>query len=134
MFDKTYFVFVYGTLKKGHAASMFLENSKFIGTAVTTPEYTLYGSVFYPGMIFEQNDQGIEGEIYLINGITKLRLDLYEGVANGLFEDIPIKIQSVKFADEFSNIAKQVMLSEVEVISYLYRGSLNKFKKINSWR
>ena len=134
MSDINYYCFVYGTLKRGCYASKFLKTSKFLGVATTTKDYTLYGSNFYPGMILEKNNNGIEGEVYLIDNTTKLKLDLYEGVSFGLFKNIAISLQYFDFTEEFSDIIEKIIKKEIEVLAYLYQGSLNNFKKISVWR
>ena len=74
-------VFTYGTLKKGFHNHYLLEDSKFIGEAVTKNKYGLYPSVCgsFPFALKSKNDIEIIGEVYDVDNYTLARLDALEG-------------------------------------------------------
>ena len=93
-------VFVYGTLKRGGSNHRFLAGQQFLGEARTAPGYTLYALGDYPGMVRAANDQtGVTGEIWAIDATCLDQLDKLEGVAEGLYERVPVKL-SPPFADQ----------------------------------
>ena len=71
-------LFVYGSLKKGHKHhSMLGKDSVFIGKVETEPDYLLYDTGPYPGMIQVKQGEGraIEGELYRLQPKQMLALD-----------------------------------------------------------
>ncbi len=74
-------VFTYGTLKKGFRNHYLLEDSKYIGDAVTKNKYGLFPSVCggFPFAIKSYSDTEIFGELYDINKETLEKLDYLEG-------------------------------------------------------
>ena len=104
-------VFVYGTLKRGGSNHAWLASQQFLGAARTAPGFTLYLLGDYPGMVRVANDQaGVTGEVWLVDDACLQQLDELEGVAEGLYERVPIKPAS-PFDDQ-------------PVETYLYLGSL----------
>jgi gamma-glutamylcyclotransferase (GGCT)/AIG2-like uncharacterized protein YtfP len=86
-------LFVYGTLKRGGANHPLMAGQKFLGTARTTPGFTLYDLDGYPGMIATADDHdGVKGEVWAVDDATLARLDEFEGLAEGLYrrERIPL--------------------------------------------
>ena len=83
-----YYVFVYGSLKKGYENSHYLTNSKFIGNAISAnPEFQMY-SVHegYPALT--KGDEFVKGEIYEINDEKLKDLDRLEGYPNYYNRDV----------------------------------------------
>lgn len=72
------FLFVYGTLKKGFTGNLLLEDSEFIGEAITYLDYTLYDSGFYP-MLIDKPTAPVVGELYWIKPDMVSQVDEYEG-------------------------------------------------------
>jgi len=74
-------LFVYGTLKSGHARSGLLEGQTLQGKAVTVPEYRMYNCGSYPALVYDpENGEEIEGELWEIDNELLHRLDRVEGV------------------------------------------------------
>lgn len=93
-------VFVYGTLKRGGRNHAFLSGQHFISVARTAPGYTLYSLGDYPGMVRSPDDQnGVIGELWTVDSACLKSLDELEGVAEGLYERVPIKL-TPPFADQ----------------------------------
>ena len=71
-------VFVYGTLKQGGQLHRALEESEFIGEAVTDPEFTMINLGWYPGVL-HVGETKIHGEVFNIDDDTLKALDRIEG-------------------------------------------------------
>jgi gamma-glutamylaminecyclotransferase len=86
MSDERLLVFVYGTLKRGGANHLYLVNQRFLGETRTQPGFRLYDLGGYPGMIAHIDDrQGVAGEVWSIDARTLQKLDVLEGLAEGLY-------------------------------------------------
>ena len=86
-------VFVYGTLKRGGGNHRHLRGQKFLGPARTGPGVTLYALGEYPGMVSDPYDTaGVEGELWAVDDACLRRLDLLEGVAEGLYQRVRIAL------------------------------------------
>lgn len=70
-------VFVYGTLRKGFGNNVLLDESDFLGDAITVGAYSMYEQgIPYVSPIGEQR---IYGEVYSVGGDTLAQLDSLEG-------------------------------------------------------
>ncbi len=78
-------LFVYGTLKRGLCRHSFLADSQFKGLGKSTGSYRMVSVGDYPGLIHEPNGRPISGEVYQVDDETLRRLDIVEGVAEGLY-------------------------------------------------
>ena len=76
-----FLIFVYGTLKKGFNNNYLLNNSKFIGEAITIEKYALYQSGI-PFVIKDKSVSKIHGEVYSVDSETLNILDDLEGHPN----------------------------------------------------
>lgn len=81
-------------------------NSQFCGSARTTKAYQLFDMGGFPGMVPLKDGTGVSGEIYDVSETTKMRLDRYECVDNGLFrfEEIELEDGSKAHAYIFNRI------------------------------
>ena len=92
-------VFLYGTLKRGGGNHALLAGQQLLGPARTPPGFTLYSLGDYPGMVRSPGDTtGVVGELWAVDDTCLQQLDELEGVAEGLYERVPIK-----FAPPFAN-------------------------------
>jgi gamma-glutamylaminecyclotransferase len=83
-------VFVYGTLKRGGANHAHLAGQTFVATARTTAGLTLYSLGEYPGLVAVPSDtDGVTGELWAVDAACLARLDILEGVAEGLYAREP---------------------------------------------
>ena len=82
----TYDVFVYGTLRRGGAYhQQYLRESTCLRSSYRLPHYALYDYAgLYPFMIPEQGS-AVWGEVYRIDEATKIALDEFEDVSEGLY-------------------------------------------------
>ncbi len=88
-------VFVYGTLKRGGDNHHYLAYQQFLGAARTPAGYTLYSLGDYPGMVRAPADTaGVTGELWVVDDTCLRQLDLLEGVNEGLYERVTIKLAS----------------------------------------
>ena len=93
-------VFVYGTLKWGGRNHRYLAGQQFLGEAHTPPGYTVYSLGDYPGMVrAPHNQEGVSGEVWSVDAVCLAGLDQLEGVAEGLYERVPLKL-APPFADD----------------------------------
>jgi len=88
-------LFVYGTLKSGGSHHHHLAGQTLLGPAHTVPGYTLY--LFhighdYPGMVRSPEAIGVSGEVWEVEKDCLARLDVYEGVPEGLYERVPVAL------------------------------------------
>ncbi len=92
------YIFVYGTLKRGHknpAAKWFHERAEFVTTARTVGSLIDLGE--YPGFLLE-GDSEIKGEVFKFKSPEVLAfLDKYEAVEEGLYKRVKLPcIQGIK--------------------------------------
>jgi gamma-glutamylcyclotransferase (GGCT)/AIG2-like uncharacterized protein YtfP len=76
--DDRELLFVYGTLKRGHANHAQLAEARFLGEARTAPGYALYRAGPYPALA-SGGAAGVTGELYAVPGPSFRRLDEFEG-------------------------------------------------------
>ena len=105
-------VFVYGTLKRGCRNQPYLAGQQFLGEAGTTSGFTLFSLGDYPGMVRSADaSHYVAGEVWAVDAACLSKLDELEGVAEGLYERVPLKL-APPFADQM-------------VETYLYLQSLD---------
>lgn len=93
-------LFVYGTLKRGCCNHAQMAGQEFIGPIRTVPGYTLYDLGGYPAIAPDETDKlGVAGEIWRVNEAGLHRLDLFEGVHEGLYQRKRIALQA-PFAEQ----------------------------------
>jgi len=80
-------VLVYGSLKKGFGNHHILENARFLGKAVTSPEFTMLHLGGFPGIV-RGGETAITGEVYEVDAATLRRLDRLEGHPNFYRRDV----------------------------------------------
>jgi gamma-glutamylcyclotransferase (GGCT)/AIG2-like uncharacterized protein YtfP len=75
-------VFVYGTLRRGGAGTMSIRfpNSKFIADARVSG--SLYDLGAYPGLLANESNSAVIGEVYEVDDETLNRLDDFEASSN----------------------------------------------------
>lgn len=71
-------IWVYGSLKRDHGNGRLLKTSRFLGTAISEPEFTLLNLGSFPGIVRE-GTTAIHGEVYEVDDETLQRLDRLEG-------------------------------------------------------
>lgn len=100
--NSTQTIFVYGTLKRGDCRHHLLMKQHFLGEATTVPDYLLINLGSYPGLVEcgQGDGRSIQGELYQVSHATLQRLDLEEGVAEGLYERRSIRLQN-SYQDHF---------------------------------
>lgn len=72
-------MFVYGTLRRGEVNHRYLDSAVFVGEARTDANFTLVDLGGYPGLWLGGNT-AITGELFDVDLITLIRLDLFEEV------------------------------------------------------
>ena len=104
-------LFVYGTLKRECSNHAQLAGQTFIGMARTPPGYRLYDLGGYPGIAVRPEDrEGVVGEVWSVDDAALERLDLFEGVHEGLYRRVPLPLLP-PFADK----SVQAYISELSV-------------------
>lgn len=77
------FVFVYGSLKKGFHNNKLLEDSTFLGAAITEDMYDMFSYGSFPAVVEDGTSYKIKGEVYYVSDETLKDLDMLED--NGRF-------------------------------------------------
>ncbi|MEW4489049.1 gamma-glutamylcyclotransferase family protein [Thalassoglobus sp. JC818] len=113
-------LFVYGTLQRGDCRNYLLKEQEFLGGAVTLPKYRLFDLGAYPGLTQSQGaGEPVHGELWRITDQCRARLDIEEGVDEGLYSLKPIEIQS-----SLNPIA------EADVVAYFYLGDTSQARPL----
>ena len=94
MDDFSQLIFVYGSLKRGHALHALLQGQLYLGDAVTQPLYRLFDLGSYPGLVEWPDGLGICGEVYQVDLDCLRRLDEAEGVYERLYARRRIYLQT----------------------------------------
>lgn len=86
-------IFVYGTLQRGEANHARLGDATFLGPAETAPGFALYSLGDFPGLVAEAGGAGtVTGEVWSVRPATLAALDVFEGVAAGLYARVPVPL------------------------------------------
>ena len=72
------YVFVYGTLKKGHGNNYLLQEAEYLGKAITYKRFRLF-DVGFPYAVPSKDGARIRGEVYKVNPEIMQALDWLEG-------------------------------------------------------
>jgi gamma-glutamylcyclotransferase (GGCT)/AIG2-like uncharacterized protein YtfP len=85
-------VFVYGTLRRGSARSMSIRfpNSKFIADAKVTGR--LYDLGAYPGLLVDESNALVVGEVYEVDDETLNELDDFEASSDYWRKQVEISL------------------------------------------
>lgn len=87
------YLFVYGTLKRGHSRSALLRDEEFIGPAKTVPEFTLVDCGQFPGLVSRPTEGvPVEGELWRVSQSCLSRLDEIECLNDKLYARLPIRL------------------------------------------
>ena len=108
------YLFVYGTLKRGHCRAFALQAEQFVGVARTAARYRLYDCGDYPALVADPDGRSIEVELYRISPEIYPTLDELEGVELGLYHR--------------AEIALLAPYQELTSIGYLYDRPVAKFR------
>jgi gamma-glutamylcyclotransferase (GGCT)/AIG2-like uncharacterized protein YtfP len=85
-------VFVYGTLRSGDAGAMSIRfpNSKFIADAKVSG--SLYDLGAYPGVLVNESNSLVVGEVYEVDDETLRKLDEFEASSNYRRKQVEISV------------------------------------------
>ena len=85
-------VFVYGTLRRGGAGAMSIRfpNSKFIADARVSGN--LYDLGAYPGLLLDESNSLVVGEVYEVDDETLNRLDEFEASSSYRRKQVEISL------------------------------------------
>ena len=86
-------LFVYGTLRSGGVAAWLLRGCRLVGPGAVAG--TLYDLGAYPALVLGE-DSRVEGEVWRCPPGLLVRLDEYEGVAEGLFGRTEVEAAGVR--------------------------------------
>lgn len=89
-------VFAYGTLRRGGAGAMSTRfpSSKFIAEA--TVRGSLYDLGAYPGLLLNEADSLVTGEVYEVDDETLNKLDEFEATSHYLRQQVEISLNNEK--------------------------------------
>jgi hypothetical protein len=110
-------LFVYGTLKRGGSNHHHLAGQTFLGPARTAQGFTLFSLGAYPGLVAAPTDtRGVTGELWSVDATCLARLDVLEGLAEGLYRRAPIALSPTVAG---THAATSPALSAAETYFYL---------------
>lgn len=91
-----HFVFIYGTLRQGSAGSMSTRfpNSKFIAEAKVNG--SLYDLGSYPGLLLDESNATVVGEVYEVDDDLVNQLDEFEGSSNYVRKQVEVSFAGQK--------------------------------------
>ncbi|MFK7789319.1 MAG: gamma-glutamylcyclotransferase [Phycisphaeraceae bacterium] len=93
---ETNHLFIYGTLKRGDVRAPLLNGQHFIGDVRTEPSYRLFDTGEYPALVEAEPlglvARSIRGELWKVDAACLVRLDLEEGLDEGLYARQSIKL------------------------------------------
>jgi len=112
-------VFVYGTLKRGFARHYALSTQTFLGPATTRAGFRLYNLGSYPGLVRCEDGASIEGELYDVDDSCLEKLDVIEGVDQGLYRRDVVQLLD-PWIDE-------------PALTYIYLQSTDGYAEISVW-
>ncbi len=93
--DNLPIIFVYGTLKRGDCRHHAMAHHQFLSEAITQPLYRLFNLGSYPGLVeVSENGNEVQGELYAIDPDRLGEIDEIEGVDVGLYQRVPVQLQS----------------------------------------
>ncbi|MGB0767283.1 MAG: gamma-glutamylcyclotransferase family protein [Phycisphaeraceae bacterium] len=87
--DDRFELFVYGTLKRGDVRAPLLDGQRYLGPAKTAAAYRLFDTGDYPALVEARPlgliGRSIGGELWAVDAACLDRLDVEEGVDEGLY-------------------------------------------------
>lgn len=86
-------IFVYGTLKRGQCRHAALAGQRFLEEAATEPLYRLYDCGDYPALVESPAGVAVWGELWEVDEPCLARIDVIEGVAEGLYRRQTVQLQ-----------------------------------------
>ena len=91
-----HFVFIYGTLRRGSTGSMSTRfpNSKFIAAAKVNGSLFDLGS--YPGLLVNEANSPVVGEVYEVDDDLLNQLDEFEASSNYVRQQVEISVAGQK--------------------------------------
>lgn len=131
-----YLMFIYGTLKQGFPRNAVLENSRYLGTAISTKNYVMFkigvGKESYPGLVEDNHplavsqllSNKIAGELYEVDEKTLTNLDVIEGVEFNLFAKQDIVLESSVLAALPTDPSVYSMVQRNVAWAYFYQGPI----------
>ena len=75
---ENYYLFVYGTLKKGYGNNTLIKHTEFIGESISIERFDLSG-IGFPCAYPNRNGKLLQGEIYKLNDSDFITTDMLEG-------------------------------------------------------
>lgn len=75
---RNHYLFVYGTLKRGHCNHYLLEGCEFLGNAETKEKYALYEAGI-PYLVKGKKVSHVKGEVYKVPEYVLKQIDRLEG-------------------------------------------------------
>ncbi|MBZ0273671.1 gamma-glutamylcyclotransferase [bacterium] len=108
-------LFVYGTLKRGQRNHHLMREARFLGEAVTAPQYTLLDLGSFPGMIPSGNT-AVHGELYEVGPELMARLDRHEGVPR-FYVRVPILLCEGNSAESYILVHRERIKDGVIILT-----------------
>lgn len=111
-------LFVYGTLKHGQRNHGLMRKARFLGEAVTAPQYTLLDLGSFPGMI-HGGTTAVHGELCEVGSQLLTRLDRHEGVPRFYMRE-SIRLSCGSFVESYLLVDSARIVQGVRIESGLW--------------
>ena len=105
---------VYGTLKRNCSAHGLIGNSEYIGSGVTDPEYTMFGSGF--PKVVSRGSTRIKVEVFDVPKWKIADLDRYEGVPDLFYRRIVDTTQGKAWMYLFNETNQELTCDKFPII------------------
>ena len=126
-------LFVYGTLKTNFSRNHYLAKQIYIGTAKTTPEYSMYTLGGFPCLLnkklAEKNNVpaqvSVYGELWQVDEECLVVLDKVEGVDSDLFERLPVHLEEINLCRLPTNQDVWKAIESKNASAYLFKQTVS---------
>jgi gamma-glutamylcyclotransferase (GGCT)/AIG2-like uncharacterized protein YtfP len=114
-------VFIYGTLKSGQCRSGSMSMARYLGIALTTPNFAMYNVGSYPALIFDDlaSDHRVCGELYECDEELMKDLDRIEGVPH-LYKRDTVELDTIDLVQLPTTISTHKQFEQKAAVSYFF--------------
>jgi gamma-glutamylcyclotransferase (GGCT)/AIG2-like uncharacterized protein YtfP len=114
-------VFIYGTLKQGQCRGHSMGNARYLGIALTTPNFAMYNVGDYPALITDNlaSDHRVCGELYECDEDLLETLDRIEGVPH-LYKRDTVELDTIHLVQLPTTLHTHKQFEQKRAISYFF--------------
>lgn len=114
-------VFIYGTLKQGQCRGHSMQNARYLGIALTTPNFAMYNVGDYPALTFDSlaSDHRVCGELYECDEVLMRDLDRIEGVPH-LYKRDKVELDTIDLVQLPTTTDTHEQFEQKSAVSYFF--------------